>query len=273
MAEKFVKCFDNHYKNLRKNNILKGRTFKIPYTGSVQTNLSVFKKKVIEQKLAGDIFINALHLSKEEHEKLQKARESSMRAKSIDIEEVDGEAVVIDSIALLESPNSTPVEKCIALACLSGRRTAEIIFSMTFNEPEEKHHTNLCYWTRIKGVLKQRDQKDMMEREIPLFISRPKFLKALAEVREAMPSDSVKDVNKKYAKQISRTMQRIAPNIGHIHTMRKLYGLLVYKYFNDRNCSQARVVSDVLGHRKMSESVLTYLSFKLKDQGKILNYH
>ena len=105
----------------------------------LQTNLSKFKLSF----RAPEEFKKKLHMSKEDMNILAKEKQGSMRKKSIDIQAIDGDNTVLDCRELLQSPDFSM--KVIAVACLTGRRMAEIIVSAKFDPPSEEHATDARY--------------------------------------------------------------------------------------------------------------------------------
>ena len=157
----------------------------------------------------------------------------------------------------------------IAVAALTGRRASEIIYSMRFGRPMESHSTSDKYWSCVTGILKQRSNGAVVSREVPLLAERKNILTAVAAIREACPAKNIQEVNRKYAKNIARVMKKFCPELGKLHEFRKFYVAVCFHYFNERNCSLPRVAADYLGHKNMSETVLTYLSARLAGIGSI----
>jgi len=280
LAAQFVQDFHAHFKTLHTIDAAKGRVRKLSHLSSVQTNLSRFKKILAARNLAPDKFLKHMHLSTRDCTALKREKLENKRSSSIHLVKFHAEPVIIHCIKLL-SDRSCHV-RCIALAFLTGRRTAELLYSMTFGPPTEKHSTDLRYWTNVTGICKQRhgDQEAVLSREIPLLVDRVTVLDSLKLIRKEMPCGSVQDANR-YAKQLSRTMKSLPdiegqpPNlfkiVRNIHNCRKFYASVCFEYFNEQNCSNARVAADYLGHKTMSDTVITYLSFLTQCDGS-LNY-
>ena len=257
-AKKIVAEFHSYFKERADNY---GRERKMPYLATVQTSLSNLKKRL---RLSGlnDEFLQHLRLSKEDSSRLIAAKAQSVVVRSIDLPTVEADAIVLDCRALLSHHDA--YLRLIALAALTGRRTAELLFCASFEPPLDKHKTAERYWTCVRGFCKQRHDsiEPPLVRDVPLLESRDRVCAAIESVRRALPADSVEEVNAKYAKPIQRRMIKyLPPSIKNIHNLRKFYALTCFQYFNDRSCSLPRFASEVLGHKTLGSTVITYLSF------------
>jgi integrase len=237
---------------------------------TVQSSLSNLKKRLRLQGVDPE-FLKHLHMSKEDSSTLIQAKAQSVVTRSIDLPTVDADAIVLDCRALLN--HKDPYLRVIALACLTGRRTAELLFCASFEPPKEKHTTAERYWASVTGFCKQRhDAVEVMVRDVPLLDSRERICAAIEGVRRELPVDNIAEVNSKYAKGIQRRMNKYMPAaIKNIHALRKFYAMTTFHYYNQRNCSLARFTSEVLGHKQLSSTVITYLSF-IVDCAKSLNF-
>lgn len=260
-AEDVVRQFMLFYKQKEDEAKEKGRERKISFLGNVQSNLSRYKMRV----KAPPEFKKKLHITKEELAQVASERHNSMRKQSIDIVAINGDKFVADCQDLLIHPDFCL--KVIALACLTGRRMTEIVSTVKLDEAKEKHFTNSIYWACAKGLLKQRGEDKCVD--IPLLAPRSSINACLRALREQCGHIAAKDVNRLVSKKISRAMKKYCPEIGNIHAFRKLYVLMCFHYFNERNCSLPRLASDYLGHKSMSESVLTYLNFRVENIGSL----
>ena len=215
-------------------------------------------------------FLSQLKLSKADNRQLKIEKSKNVHLHSIDLPELDGDGIVLDCRRMLQNPN--PYMRIIAVACLTGRRMAEIVHSVDFTkEPVEQHYTSSAYWANITGICKQRkgDPGAIKTIEVPFLDTRCNIAACVASIRRDLPSPSVKYVNRKYGKPVQRAMQKYCPNVKKIHQFRKMYVLLCHHYFNERKCSLPRLAADYLGHKTMSESVITYLNFRLAPLGKL----
>lgn len=260
-AEDVVNIFREFYQSQEQKAKQKGLIRKSSWIASAQSALSKYKSKVN----APPEFKKDIHLSREEMIVCNNEKSNTLRDHSIDIKTIHGDEVVLDCRKLLKSKDVCL--KIIAVACLSGRRMTEIISSVEFGPPAEKHFTNLKYWSCVTGLLKQRGDNKCFD--VPLFEERDKIIEAVKEIREQTQHITKENVNKLMAKKISSAMHKYAPQIGKIHNFRKFYALMAFQYFNDRNCSLPRVASDCLGHKSLDESILTYLNFKVDNTGSL----
>jgi hypothetical protein len=257
-AEQMVKDFHLYFKERADQQT---RERKMSYLATVQTSLSNLKKKL---RLEGvhDDFLQHLHLNKQDSTQLIAAKAQSVVTRSIDLPTVNCDHIVVDCRKMLSDKNA--YLRLIALAALTGRRTAELLFCASFEPPADPHKTSDKYWACVRGFCKQRhdSHEPPMVRDVPLLESRDRICAAVESVRRALPVDSVEEVNAKYAKPIQRHMMKyMPPAIKNIHNLRKFYALTCFHYFNDRACSLPRFASEVLGHKTMGNTVITYLSF------------
>lgn len=265
-AEAFCEDFHRHYKALYDASRV---VRKLPHLSCVQTSLSEFKRRLCDANLATPEFLAGLRLSAEDMRILKKAKARNAHKGAIDLPSIDADQMVLDCRKLLTDPS--PYLRLLALACLTGRRTAELLFCMSFNPPLQKHHTHSKFWSNVTGICKQRrdDEDPLISREVPLLVERTAVNACLAGVRRDLPVGSIKEVNRRYGKRISRTMRKHAPVIGNIHSFRRFYALTAFEFFNERHCSLARLSADYLCHKTMSSTVLTYLSFRIKTGGRL----
>lgn len=267
-GEAFTRDFYNYFRMLAEDAAKTGQTRKLPYYNSVQTSLSNFKRLLKDSGETNISFLNTLHIKPKHMKLLKKMKTNAVHAKAIDLPLINGDAVVLKCREYLNHNN--PYLQLTALACLTGRRSAEILHSINFQVPRETHYTPLCYWTCGVGFVKIReDQDNKRSQEFPLLASRDKINEVLTTVRLALPATSVKQVNRKYGKQIQRTMRKYFPLMRKMHDFRKLYALICFHYFNERHCSLPRLASDYLAHLTMSESILTYLNFRVSPLGQL----
>jgi hypothetical protein len=263
LAMQFVKDFKMYFESLYVLDIANGKCRKLPYLSSAQTNISTFKRILIDEGLASKLFVMDLRLPKEDSLLLKKAKNANKLHKAIDLPEIPTDAMIIDCRKLLIHKN--PYLRLIALAYLTGRRTAELLCSMTFNAPREQHHTHSKYWSEVTGVCKQRadDLDPLISREVPLLVDRKEVVACLTQLRLDLPCVSVRQVNVKYGKPIQRAIKRYVPIIGNIHAMRSFYAFTCFEYMNERNCSLPRLAADYLCHKTLSDTIITYLSFRI----------
>lgn len=267
LAEAFSRKFVHYFHTLHAADIKRGKVRKLPPTSSAQSYLSVFKKKIQASRAgAPAAFLKGLHLTQQESKALMVAKSRNVYTGAIDLPAVNGDGVITDCRKLLTSPN--PYLKVIALACLTGRRTAEIVFTIRLGPPTEKHKTSGAYWARASGFCKQRTDP-IVSREVPLLENRDTINRAIAAVRRELKVRSVGEVNKRFSKPIQRAIKKFCPAIGKVHQFRKFYALCCFKYFNDRHCSLPRIAADYLGHKTVSATVLTYLNFRVNNLGEL----
>lgn len=260
----------DHYQSLYDADIKKNIKRKLPPTSSSMRALSELRKRLRERENPpSSAFFEALRMSRDEVLDLKKKQRQNTLARAIDLPMIHAEPMIRDCRNLLNNKN--PYLRLLALACLTGRRASEILFGMKFGKPQSDHYTDEEYWTCVRGVAKQRvgDPDAVVSREVPLFERRKVIVRAVQRLRRDLPADTRADVNRKYAKGAQRVMQTHAPEIHRMHDFRKFYVLVAFHYFNERNCSIPRLAADYLGHKTMSDTVITYLSFRVETDGSL----
>ena len=268
-AKEFVKYITGYFRAKYEKDIAGGKTRKGNHLASAQSTLSKFKRFLIQNNPPSEsltLFTKELHLTSKETSELEEHKASTLHKKAINIPEIDADDIIQDCIKLLG--NSNPYVCLMSLACLTGRRMAEILFSMQFRPPTQQHATNSKYWTEISGIGKQRAGENRI-REIPLFAPRDVITDAIEKLRAELPASTVEEVNARYGKPTQRIMQKLCPAIHNLHNFRKMYVLVCQHYFNENGCSLARLAADYLGHKTTAAVVLTYLSFRVKPLGKL----
>lgn len=268
----------NHFKNNYREHRKSGRVRKSSYLSTAQNSLSAIKR---ELKKFGfpDSYTEHLHLSVEDMTKLNAQKANKLHTAGQNLVAVAGDDMVLDCRDVLTNPKATRALKLVALACLTGRRTVELLYSARFDPPKQKHSTHEQFWSHVSGLAKQRGEE--MTVEIPLLEQRSEILKSLQEVRnlfprppEDLPEDERRKwVNTQYAKEISRTMRKHCPIIAKVHNFRKFYAAMCVRYFAENDASDIRMASDYLGHRKLSGTVLTYMNFRVTDTGSLNFVH
>jgi hypothetical protein len=263
LALALVQEFREYFKAKYDQDVKNNKVRKTCHLSSTQTALSSLKKIMQDEGITNTQFCKQLHLTRDEGRQIKITKVARLREQSIDIPTINAEPIIEDCRALLQHPNK--FLRLIACACLSGRRTAELLYTMSFHPPKLDHETHARFWTEITGICKQRgdDADPLVAREIPLLIEREKLVACLKKLRLELPCDSVQQVNSKYGKQIQRTMHKFVPMIKNIHQFRKFYVFTCFEYFNEHHCSIARLAADYLAHKTMSETVLTYLNFRV----------
>ncbi len=264
-----VADFKQHYKQLYDKDIANKVDRKLSYLSSAQSNLSKFKKILRRNGVTDEKWLSELKLSREEGFQLAKEKKNSVHKHAIDLPVLRADDIIIDCRKLLKHEN--PCAQIIAVAALTGRRAGEILFSIRFETPKETHYTNEKYWTCASGFLKQRanDPNAVTCREVPLLADRVAINQCISDIRRKCPVNTIEDVNRLYAKSISRMVQKICPELKKLHEFRKFYAAVCYQYFNERKCSLPRIAADYLGHKTMSETVLTYLSARVEGMGTL----
>lgn len=263
-GEEFVELFKTYFKNLAENSTTKRKT---SYLNSAQSYISIFKKKLmLREPAVSQQFTNALKLNATDTKQLLREKAQRVHNSSTRLVAVNGDQLIKDGRNFLLSENK--YENLIGLAIVTGRRCGELLFSATLRPPTSKHSTHTKYWCRVNGLLKKRG-KQCADIEVPFLAPLKLVLTTIIAVRRQFPCLNQEDANKKYARGIANNVKRLFPKIGKIHRFRNLYAALCFHYFNENNCSIARIASEYLGHESTSATVLTYLNSILRDMGSI----
>lgn len=268
-TSEIVAEFKRYYKELYDRDKSRNVVRKLSYLSSAQSNLSKFKKGLRLKGVKDEKWLAELKLSKEEALQLAKEKKTSVHDHAIDLPVLQADNIIEDCRKLLGDSN--PMAQIIAVAALTGRRESEILYSIEFNKPKEDHYTLSKYWACASGFLKQRENDPLAVkcREVPLLAERETINKTIAEIRQKCPVDSIAAVNRVYGKKISRALHRFCPELKKLHEFRKFYAAVCFHYFNERQCSLPRIAADYLGHKTMSETVLTYLSARIEGVGTL----
>lgn len=269
-AALFCRAFHAHFKELYDEDKARGKARDLPYLSSTQSALSRFRKR-LKQELRTECpeeFLKGLALCDADHKALAEAKRKRREERATNLLEIHAEPKVLEFRHMLNH-STDPREQLVALAALTGRRCVELLRTGCFRKPRKPHQLSEQFWTSFSGVAKQPEDKPLPPRELPLLAPRREIIAAVARVREALPSISNEQMNAKYAKGISRTVKRVCAEVGTLHAFRKFYAFTVLRYFNEKNASTPLFVSDVLGHKNMSDTVLTYLSFDVRCDGTL----
>ena len=258
------------------------------YLCSVQVNLSRLKTRVRKNfnknSASSDAsfrdafythYLNKLRLTAKECSLVRTHRSNQVEQAGGSVVSIKGDLYVKKARSLLTyvlQTRSDPFEAVIALAILTGRRSSEIIKTISVHAPRYSDSNNPRkshpqYWASMRGFLKHKPGT-RIRRDIPLLGSRNLIVQGLKYVREQLPSKNVQECNSKYSTQINRRVKVLCGELKTLHTARRLYALMCHHYFkNDINpgeiMSLPRVVSYALGHTNLSKTSLTYMNIDL----------
>lgn len=263
-APEFVELFKTYFQKLAENSSTKRKT---SYLNSAQSYISQFKKKlVLREPAVSSQFLTALKLDTKDTKKLLREKSQRVHESSTGLVVLEGDQMIKDGRQFLLSENK--YEQLIGLAILTGRRCGELLFSATFRPPTGTHATNMKYWCKINGLLKKRG-KACADIEVPFLAPVKLILTTIVAVRKQFPCSNQEEANRKYARGIANNVKKLFPKIGKIHHFRNVYAALCFHYFNENNCSIARLTGNYLGHESTSATVLTYLNSIIRDVGTL----
>ena len=265
----FVESLRMYFKHAAKLHAEAGKIRKTTWLNSFQSALSLFRR-ALKECLVPVTQLRFLGLSKEEKRTLENEKLARLEKGSENVVKIDGFELVSAARKLLSSDD--PAELVIALAALTGRRSAEILVSGAFNVPQ-KIYRRPHYWCKFTGILKQRehDKDKIISRDIPLLAKRADICEAIARVRDLWPATTAHEANKLYSSEISKKMKTLFPLVGKLHTFRKTYCPITYEHFNDDlKFSLPRFASEVLTHKSIHGGrLLTYLNVNVNNTQKI----
>ena len=231
------------------------------WLNSFQCYLSLFRRQLKERNVHYHI-VKYVRMSRQEKYLLEKQKRERLEAASENVSKLDGAEVIARARALLASED--PATLVISLAALTGRRMAELVLSGQFGPPKNANWARPDYWANFTGVLKQRewDKTKVNFREIPLLSPRADINDAIERLRDLWPATSNSEVNKLYSSAVSKKMKELFPEVGTLHTFRKVYCPITYFHFNDElNFSLPRFASEMLAHKSIHGGrLLTYLN-------------
>lgn len=272
-----------HYKALYDKAIAEGKTRKVSYLIVARGAVSNFKQALRKQNVESEEYLQRLALPKQAQYIVKGEETQRQRDSSIHLTEVPGDAVMEDCRELLgkrTNDKHTAYVVLIALSCLTGRRTIELLKELVIQPPKEPH-PNPKYWACITGIAKQNPRDPVMCRDVPFFAPRDDIQDAMEFVRSVLElppgpegEDSVskamyrKKVNLKYANAIAGAMQKHCPAVGQVKLFRKVYALMSFHYFNQNNCSLVRLASDYLGH-KFIATAIPYMNVRIGQVGRL----
>lgn len=259
---------------------------------SAQSRLSQLRKFIrltvgSDATAADRAFLAELRLLPTEQKALMKERSDRWTVLSeVPRPEVDADRMVEECRSLLE--NKDPALCLAAIACLTGRRMAEILCTVTFQPPKNAHTTSDIFWSFVYGRKCRRGKEEEEEREeredtqemedteemeafgrdIPLLGARAQLMAAIDRVRKEMPCEGAEEVNAKYSKRVQRVMKKHFPGIGNVHNFRNFYILVCFHYFNEHGDSFPSLAAEYLGCTKITTSC-RQIKFKLQRFGRL----
>lgn len=250
-VEKFVKYYNSLYVAA----IKKGRPRKSSGLSSAQYSISLFKKRLRNYGIPEN-YLGELKLYSDQANILAKQRNDRLINNATNLQKIDA-FELINKCRTWVKDNQNPSRQLVALAALSGRRVSELIYSIELLPPSQEHEKPE-YWSCMIGFAKSRELDRC--RDCPVFEKRNIIQAAMDNVRIHFPADTISEVNKKYANSISLSMKKYLPIVKKIHNLRKLYVQIAFHHFNEKNASIVKLSSEILGHSKLSEAVIPYMS-------------
>lgn len=204
------------------------------------------------------------------------------RVEKADVVTVDADRYVQNATDLLKfivHNRGDMFEAVVAIALLTGRRSSEImktaiIEPVTDAQRIQRRETDVKYWGKVSGFLKHKPGSCIV-REVPMLAPRELICKGIQYVRSFIkPSLTVDQLNKTYASRIQARVHKLCPELKTLHTLRKFFSLVAHHYFKldvkpGSVLSLPQFASHVLGHTRLSDTVITYLNFNINSIGSL----
>lgn len=173
--------------------------------------------------------------------------------------DIDG--YLIHAEKLLNAPSY--IDVIIGLCVLTGRRTAEIGCSATF-EKIENDDTGVLF----TGQLKTKGRGSLDAYRIPVLGNVDKIINALNNIRKSKPDllNSPDIFHNRCSKEISGKVKKHFPKISNSlltpKDMRSIYAEISYFYADDSTIAKSKYMSSILGHSEDDNVTgLSYVDF------------
>jgi len=201
--------------------------------------------------------VRNVHITSDEYKLVKKNRTESLIHRHENALYIDGTQLIRHCETMLSDSNIGMYELILCLLVVSGRRTTELLNGKS--EFKKIHE----YGCEFKGQLKTKREKIY---NIPLLVKYDVFANGL-RLLKSMQSN-VKTTNK----LVSQTYQsglgqhlhkhKIFGPAKKVHTLRGIYGKLVFKMFECYPYTEISIVQQCLGHVKLEEA-LAYVALQV----------
>jgi hypothetical protein len=209
-------------------------------------------------------FVSQLKLSHDEQEQIRQLSKQRIEARSEDVARVHAASLhrfLRRCNSVLRDASADPKETLVALAFVTGRRTAEIMLTAQFERvPSAKgnaHHFKACFSGQVKAGLRDTERCY----NIPLLAPVDQVNSALQRLRQRWPlaaGSTPEQVNKHYASTAHRAakkyLQPLHEKLGHMHAARQLYAMVTFEVCQPHTYSVHGWIRRVLGHSDLDIS-------------------
>tara|TARA_X000000950_G_scaffold214102_1_gene257548 strand:+ start:465 stop:1487 length:1023 start_codon:yes stop_codon:yes gene_type:complete len=210
-------------------------------------------------------FISELRLTHAENEAIRLKSKEQIEKRSQHVALIDSdrakEFLMKCNRALCDSSTSAK-ETLVAVALVTGRRTAEILLTGEFDAPQQlQAETDNEFKACFRGQLKAGIRDPNRCYTIPLLAPRACVTAAIAKLRARWPLSAgsrVSDVNRRFASTARRAalahLTELHPSLTHLHAARQLYAIITYHACQPHTYSMHGWIRRVLGHADLDVS-------------------
>ncbi|MGJ3254635.1 MAG: protelomerase family protein [Elainellaceae cyanobacterium] len=222
---------------------------------SQQRNLMTDVRNAIKQRLGEDHFaLESMNFAPDEWTHINHSiedRVAEQNESQIILSPKTVNAIVYRATNLLVSREWADI--AAGLAVLTGRRHTEILKTAEFEFKS-------AYSVMFTGALKRRHEADgLLKIEIPTLCRADYVLKAIAKLREILPTANLSNtqVNSKYSGPVTRACDRhfatlVPPTTGreklYTHLFRKVYATIAHYFYCPRWVSDWEFKAHIQGH-------------------------
>lgn len=218
-----------------------------------QQSLMDSLRRAIKDHLGENHFsLNYIKFSTDEYIEINNIKQSRVQQRNEDVKFIDDpNRIVGKAIELLSSPEWSDL--AAGLAVVTGRRCAEILSTALFEKASD--------WSVIfTGALKRRGETQILSFEIPTLAKSDLVIRALANVRKALPDAIAMDartVNSKYEPSVIRASDRhfdglVPLRAGkdnlYTHLFRAIYATIATFWYCPPNVNDVEFRAAIQGH-------------------------
>jgi hypothetical protein len=254
------------------------RFYAMPRAEQVRAQTAVRKEGDLAKTFSGPVvniikaaplvpsFISHLKLTHEEQEQIRQLSKERIEARSEDVARVDAASLqkfLRRCNTVLRDASADPKELLVALAFVTGRRTAEIMLTGKFERVAirakggSSQHFKACFSGQVKAGLRDTERCY----NIPLLAPVEQIITALERLRQRWPlaaGSTAAQVNKHYASTAHRAakkyLQPLHEKLGHMHAARQLYAMVSFEVCQPHTYSVHGWIRRVLGHSDLDIS-------------------
>jgi integrase len=188
-----------------------------------------------------------LRLTKERSQRIRQEYNSQVSTRQRNIRIIESpEDYILFAESLLT--NTSYIDRLLALAALTGRRTSELLCTAKFKPLEE-------FAVLFEGQLKTKGRDDVRPYEIPLLSDSTTIIEALERLQSEKPElwENPTLAKNRTGKPITQKMRKLFPEflgenpIGR--DLRRAYGAISWHFADKKHeITKQKYISDILGH-------------------------